>query len=247
MVLWKSPVPLDEGTFVRREKRFTVYLQRPDGHQEAVHCANSGSMRSLLVPGARVWSSRSPNEARRRLASTLEWMELDDGLCCVNTRTANDVAGAFLRRCVAQGESPWAGLSVRSEVPFTQHTRFDFCLEGPKRKVWAEVKSVSLRLDEHTLAFPDAITTRGQKHLRELMQAVAQGDKAVLLFVLMRGSRISPRDRIASFRAAHEIDPAYAKLLKEARSNGVEVLVLAPQITLGKFAMGDVLPIEASS
>jgi sugar fermentation stimulation protein A len=240
------------GAFDKRYKRFFVDLTLPAGETLTVHCANSGSMKSCLLPGAPAWALDSLN-SERKLRHSLELLALEDGLACLNTARANTLTERFLLGA-ASGQAPFLSslpseqrallaadfgqdFSLRREAKFSASTRFDFLLGRGSEATWLEVKSVSLRLDASTLAFPDAVTERGQKHLRELMQALALGDRAFLLFVFMRGAAQDPAMLARGFRAAHEIDPAYAALLSEATDKGVKVRILIPSITPSGFGI----------
>jgi sugar fermentation stimulation protein A len=131
---------------------------------------------------------------------------------------------------------------VKREAKFNEGTRFDFCLSAAAGAVdlnahietsaltWIEVKSVSLRLDAKTIAFPDAVTERGQKHLKELCHALTLGARAFLFFAVMRGSDVFPGELAKQFRAAAEIDPKYAQMLAQAVSAGVQVRIVIADI-----------------
>lgn len=251
MMILEYARPLRKAQFLKRYKRFFVDVKLPDGSVEAVHCANSGSMKSCLVEGVQAYTLDSQNP-ERKLRHSLELLALDDGLACLNTSRANEYVENLLRLGIEQKENaefrekgfPYSEFQafqqVLREVAFSPHTRFDFCLqseEDSKKKCWIEVKSVSLRLDEKTLAFPDAVTERGQKHLRELIRAVDNGDDAWMFYVLMRGSDIAAEQLIKGFRAANEIDHKYAELLETAKKAGVRVAVIAPGISLQGFSL----------
>lgn len=240
--------PLDLGIFKSRYKRFFVDVLRPDGSLDTIHCANSGSMKSCLEANSPVYSLKSDNPSRK-LASSLELMGFTDGLACLNTARANQFYEQFLilalqnkllfdddpeRFQAALTEKDFQGVTkFRREAVFSAHTRFDFLLEreSTQPQIWVEIKSVSLRLDAATIAFPDAKTERGQKHLRELMRAKSDGHEAFMVFVVMRGSELNPRHLAQSFRTAHEIDPVYARLLEQALAAGVKIRLLIPSIT----------------
>lgn len=251
MMILEYELPLRKAKFVKRYKRFFVDVQLPNGSIEAVHCANSGSMKSCLVPDAPAYTLDSRNP-ERKLRHSLELLELDDGFACLNTSRANEFTENLLRLTVGQEKTPFfekcqfpyakfkAFDTVLREAVFSAHTRFDFCLTSskqPGKKCWIEVKSVSLRLDENTWAFPDAVTERGQKHLNELMHAKKNGDDAWMFYVMMRGNNIPAEKLAKGFRAAHEIDPTYAKLLEKAKDAGVHVAVIVPHITLTGFSL----------
>jgi sugar fermentation stimulation protein A len=245
-LIWSYPHPLEPGAFVKRYKRFLAEVKRPDGHVDVVHCANSGSMQSCLIPGAQAYTLDSLNP-NRKLAHTLEFLELEDGLACLNTSRANSWVLSLMMQCTqnpstsetftkALGLSPT--LHIKPEVYFDFYSRFDFCLTDPQhtqKRCWIEVKTVSLKLDETTYAFPDAVTSRGQKHMKGLTKACQKGDDAWLLFVIMRGSKVKCRTIYKGFRTAHEIDPTYAELFDTAVKNKVRVGILIPTLTLNGF------------
>lgn len=251
MMILEYPRPLRKGSFVKRYKRFFVDVKLSDGSIEAVHCANSGSMKSCLIEGAQAYTLDSQNP-ERKLRHSLELLHLDDGLACLNTSRANEFTENLLRMTVGQEKKesfvnkgfPYAKFkgfdTVVREAVFSAHTRFDFCLQSsrdPNKRCWIEVKSVSLRLDEDTWAFPDAVTERGQKHLHELISAKKKGDDAWMFYVIMRGNDVSPAKLVKGFRAAHEIDPEYAKLLEKAKEAGVHVAVVVPKISQEGFSL----------
>jgi len=239
--MYTYPRPLHTGTFVRRYKRFlSDIIFEQETLPTVVHCANSGSMKSCILEGARAYTLDSLNPTRK-LQHTLELIELEDGLCCLNTQRANDCAHAFLE-AHRGGIFPDGKDSIlKREAAFDAHTRFDFCLtstnenNSAQKRCWVEVKSVSLKLDAQTLAFPDAVTVRGQKHLQELAHAKQNGDEAWLLFVIMRSTQMDVKTIVSHFRVAYEIDPDYATQYKLALSQNVRVGLLFPHITTTGF------------
>jgi sugar fermentation stimulation protein A len=209
------PSPLEKVTLVARSKRFLAEVRREGGAPLTVHCANSGSMKTCFETGWPGWISKSPNPDRK-LSHTLELVDNGRGPICVNTGMANRV----VEEALSTGLIPeLAGYSVyRSESVWKPGTRFDFSFgNGDRAAGYLEVKSVSMVRDG-SYRFPDAVTERGQKHLRELMAAKKEGFRAVLLFLLMRGDA-------ERFEPAADIDPEYARLLAEAGTAGVEILV----------------------
>ncbi|MEE3117698.1 MAG: DNA/RNA nuclease SfsA, partial [Pseudomonadota bacterium] len=178
------PEPLVEGRLIRRYKRFLADVRLPDGTEVTAHCPNTGSMLGCQPDDARVWLSRS-NNPKRKLQYTWELVETVPGqLACINTARPNGQA----RSAVESGTvAELAGYpSVRSEVKYGEEkSRIDLLLSGHEQQpdAWVEVKNVTLAEDAQGF-FPDAVTTRGQKHLRELMAQVASGDRAVLFFVV---------------------------------------------------------------
>jgi sugar fermentation stimulation protein A len=213
----KFSEPLLEGQLIRRYKRFLADVRLSDGTEVTAHCPNTGSMRGCQPDNARVWLSES-NNPKRKLKYTWELVETGPGqLACVNTARPN----AQARHAVEAGLVPELdGYSeCRSEVKYgAENSRIDLFLGGHRNApdAWVEVKNVTLA-EEGEGFFPDAVTTRGQKHLRELMAQVAAGDRAVLFFVVNHTG-------IGRVRPAYHIDPVYGRLLREAAAAGVEII-----------------------
>ncbi|WP_417546598.1 DNA/RNA nuclease SfsA [Marinobacter sp.] len=213
----KFPEPLIEGRLIQRYKRFLADVRLPDDTQVTAHCPNTGSMLGCQPADGRVWLSRSDNPTRK-LAYTWELVETTPGvLACVNTARPN----AQAREAIEAGrvsELPGYG-ECRSEVKYGEEkSRIDLLLSGHETEpdAWVEVKNVTLEENGQGF-FPDAVTTRGQKHLRELMTQVALGDRAVLFFVVNHTA-------IETVRPADHIDPHYGQLLRQACDAGVEVI-----------------------
>lgn len=213
----KFPEPLVEGRLIRRYKRFLADVRLSDGTEVTAHCPNTGSMLGCQPENARVWLSRSDNP-KRKLQYTWELVEAVPGqLACVNTARPNGQA----REAVETGRvSELAGYSqCRAEVKYgAEKSRIDLLLSGHPSEpdAWVEVKNVTLAEDGQGF-FPDAVTERGQKHLRELMAQVEQGERGVLFFVVNHTG-------IETVRPADHIDARYGQLLREACDAGVEVL-----------------------
>lgn len=221
----KFSPPLEQGIFLRRYKRFFADVGLPDGEVLTLHCANTGSMRNCQVPGAPCWFSRTA-DPRRKLPGTLEVVTTGDGrLAGVNTGRAN----RLVEEAIAAGGIDALGgyQSLRREVRYgDENSRIDFLLAGDGKPCYVEVKSVTLSLGGGLAAFPDAITLRGARHLRELEAMAVAGARAVLLFCVQLSD-------IETVVPAVDIDPDYARALRQARSRGVEVLAwscrLAPE------------------
>ena len=215
--------PLEEGRLVTRYKRFFADIETADGPL-TIHCPNTGSMLNCLNPGGRVWFSRN-DDPKRKLKGTWELGETPHGrLACLNTGRANGLVEEALRAGVI-GEL--AGFTeLKREVRYgEENSRADFHLDYPGESVFVEVKSVTLGFaGSPVAAFPDAVTTRGAKHLRELAALARQGMRAVLLYCVNLSG-------IAAVRVAEEIDPAYAAALREAKAAGIEVLAYGVDIT----------------
>lgn len=203
-----------EATLLRRYKRFLADVELADGRQLTVHCPNTGAMTGCAVPGARVWLSRSDNP-RRKYAMTWEVIELPSGAAvCIHSARANAVvAEALARADIAE----LAGYTrIDREVRCSEGSRVDFVLTEPGRCL-VEVKSVTLGLVDGYGAFPDTVSVRASRHLRDLAAAVETGDRAVLLLLAMHTG-------IDHVVPADHLDPVYGETLRAAMAAGVEVL-----------------------
>lgn len=215
--------PLEQGRLLKRYKRFFADIECADGSLLTAHCPNTGSMLNCLQDGAAVWFVRN-DDPRRKLKATLELVQTPHGrLACVNTGRANALVEEALHNGVI---SELAGFDrLRREVRYgEENSRADFCLEFGGEQVFVEVKSVTLGYaGSDVAAFPDAVTERGSKHLRELTRLAQAGQRTVLLYcVNLTGIR--------AVRPAADIDPAYAAALAEAKAAGVEVLAYGVDI-----------------
>ncbi len=212
--------PLIPGILVRRYKRFLADIEI-DGRPETVHCANPGSMLGLAAPGSPIWLSVSDNPARK-LRLRWELVAVQDTLVGINTGYANRLAEEAIR---AGRIGSLAGYGeMRREVAYGEGSRIDFLLEGQERPpCYVEVKSVTLKR-RAVAEFPDSVTARGARHLRELATAARSGARAVMLFVAQRGD-------CRRLAIAADIDPVYAGELARAREAGVEVLAYACRVS----------------
>lgn len=208
----KLPRPLIEGRLVRRYKRFLADVELNDGTLVTAHTPNTGSMQQCAVPGQAVLLSKSDNP-KRKLAWSWELVQVNNSWVDINTHRANRVVEEALRSNVIP---EFQGYTVRSEFPFAQ-SRIDFMLQGPSEKVLLEVKNVTLCCEPGVACFPDAVTKRGQKHLRDLMEAKQEGWRAVIFFLVQRGDA-------EAFTPADEIDAEYGRLIRAAVDSGVEAL-----------------------
>ncbi|UCQ17259.1 DNA/RNA nuclease SfsA [Edwardsiella tarda] len=229
--------PLQSATLLKRYKRFLADVRRPDGQIFTLHCANTGAMTGCATPGDTVWYSTSDNP-RRKYPSTWELTESQTGAwICVNTQRAN----ALVHEAIAQQRIvELSGYTkIRSEVRYgTENSRIDLLLQAEERPdCYIEVKSVTL-LQQGCGYFPDAVSTRGQKHLRELQQQVQSGARAVLFFAVLHSG-------IERVRAARHIDAHYAQLLAQASDLGVEVICYTARITPGGITLTRPLPFES--
>ena len=223
---------LVEGRLVRRYKRFLSDV-RVGGEVVVAHCPNPGSMRSCQEEGGRVWVQARTG---RKLAWTWELAEVGDAMVCVNTARGNQLAAAAI---AAGAIAELRGYpEVAREVPFGA-SRLDFRLARGRRRrdqLWVEVKSATMDGGGGAAAFPDAVTSRGVRHLDELIALRRRGARAALLFIVGR----TGVDRV---RPADEIDPAYGAALRRAAAAGVELLAYATALTPDRLAVSGRLPV----
>jgi len=228
--------PLIRGTLIRRYKRFLADVMLEDGREVTTHCANPGAMLGLAEPGMTVWLE-PVDDPRRKLRFSWRLVEVGgDRFAGIDTGIPNRIVGEAL----AAGEIP--GLdgyaTLRAEVPYGERSRVDFLLTAPGRpSAFVEVKNVHLRREGDWAEFPDCVTARGARHLRELSGMVAAGHRAVLLYVIQR-------DDCRRFRLAEDLDPAYVRAFAAARDAGVEAIAHATRITRGGIWLDGALPVR---
>ncbi len=222
---------LKKATLIQRYKRFLADVILEDGSEVTMHVANTGAMTGCAEPEDTVWYSTSTNAKRKYPYSWELTQTKKNHFICVNTLRANQLAEeAILNGTITELQ----GFDkLQREVKYgEENSRIDFLLshfldDGSTQKkalkTYIEVKSVTL-LEDNQGYFPDTVTTRGQKHLRELMTIVKNGDRAVLLFTVLHTG-------INSFKVAKHIDKKYADLLQQAIDSGVEVLVYKAKIS----------------
>jgi len=224
--------PLVAGTLVRRYKRFLADVELEEGGIVTVHCPNSGSMKGCATPGSRVLLSRSPNPGRKY---PLGWelVQADDFWIGINTGLPNRLTREAIEAGTVGELQGYA--TIRPEVRYGEHSRIDLLLESPAGRCFVEVKNVTL-VENGLALFPDAVTTRGQKHLQELMRVVREGDRGVIFFTVQRGdgNSVSPADMI---------DPEYGRLLRLALENGVEALAYRALVTPEEIRLTGRLPV----
>ena len=225
------PVPLQAGVLVRRYKRFFADVELADGNIVTAHTPNTGSMKQCAVPGQRVLISANDNP-RRKLKYTLELIRVAGHWVDTHTQRTNRVVEEGLRHGWIEGLS---GYQVTPEHRFGD-SRIDFRLDKGAEKVLVEVKNVTLCCAETVACFPDAVTTRGQKHLRELWAARQQGYRAVIFFLVQRGEA-------TDFCPADKIDPEYGRLLRAVVADGVEALAYKTLVTPETSRVGERIPV----
>lgn len=235
--------PLIKAKLIKRYKRFLVDVSHPEMGEFTAHCPNTGSMKSCWQPGWNAWLQKSDN-AKRKYPFTWVLTENECGhLIGINSALANKLVIEALQQNKIKEISEIK--LIQSEVKYGQeNSRIDVLVQhNDNTKTYIEVKSVTL-LDTTSHyrnqgfgQFPDAVTTRGQKHVRELMNCVDQGDRAILFFVVQHTG-------IDSVEMAKEIDLAYANLVEKAILKGVEVLAYKAQISTGNIVLDQSLPFK---
>lgn len=226
---------LAQGTLIHRYKRFLADIETADGDLVTIHCPNTGSMKNCLAPGSPLWYSTAANP-KRKYPHTWEIATTPAGhLAGVNTGRANHL----VREALYSGHLP--GLpkadSVRAEVAYgEERSRIDFVAEVGPDTLYIEVKNVTLCEDGHAGFFPDSVSLRGTKHLRELAALARAGKRAVLVFCVQHSG-------IHQVSAAAHIDPAYAQALAMARAEGVEVLAYKARLSPREIVLAEALPV----
>lgn len=224
------------ATFIKRYKRFFTDIRTEQGELLTVHCPNTGSMQNCQVENSRCWYSLSDNP-KRKLPGTLEIVTTSFGnLAGVNTARPNHI----VRQAIEDNLIPeLRGYPcIRSEVRYgAEKSRIDLLLEGEEKgQCYIEVKNVTLDCGDGHAQFPDAVTARGAKHLRELMAMVAEGHRAVLFFCVQLSG-------VESMSVAGHIDPLYAETLSAAIDAGVEVLVWQADLSEENIRLQRSLPL----
>jgi sugar fermentation stimulation protein A len=231
------PLPLQAATLQRRYKRFLADVTCASGTEITLHCPNTGSMKNCAARNSRVWYWDSAND-KRKYPCTWELVEIEQRfLACINTQRANGlVVEAINHGVIAQLQGYG---ELKTEVKYGQeNSRIDILLSQHEHlpKCYVEVKNVTLMTGQGQGLFPDAVTTRGRKHLRELVQMVAEGHRAVLVYCVAHTG-------IKKVAPAWEIDPVYAQSLVWAVEQGVEVMAYGADISLTQMRLVRALPL----
>ena len=203
---------LISGLFVKRYKRFFVDVII-DKKIVTAHCPNTGSMQGLLIKNNKVWLTKS-NDLKRKLKYTLQIIENNGSKVGVNTHLTNKIVLDALKNNKIKN---FNAVEIKTEVKFGNNTRFDFLITDSNSKKFIEVKNVTLSRTKKLAEFPDAITSRGAKHIDELIKAKIKGYDVYLIFVIQR-------DDCDQFSIARDIDPKYADLLSDAIKKKLNIL-----------------------
>ncbi len=228
----RFPSPLQRGRLVQRYKRFLADVALDSGETVTASCPNTGSMLGLTTPGARVWLSRSDSPTRK-YPHTWEMVETDLGagasLVGINTGhpnrlVAEAIAGKRIRMLTGYA-------TLRREVRYGEASRIDILLEDERKgRCYVEVKNVHMMRQTGLAEFPDCVTERGARHLRELAAMASEGHRAVMLFLIQRTDA-------KRFTLASDLDPAYAEAFRLAAEAGVESLAFRCRMSMAEIAL----------
>lgn len=218
--------PLIPGKLIKRYNRFLADIQLDSGEEITAHCPNSGAMMGLKTPGLSVLVTRHPDDAKRKLHYTLEFVCADGVFVGVNTFRPNILVEEAIRQGTISELKGYTSLS--REVRYGQNSRIDILLKSEDLpNCYVEVKNAQLKRDV-CVEFPDSVTARGAKHLLELMAMVEEGHRAVVIYVAQRMD-------VSAFCLASDIDPAYAKRAEAASKAGVEFLCYGCSVDADKI------------
>lgn len=222
---------LIEATIEKRYKRFLSDITLKNGEQVTAHVPNTGSMKTCWEPGWKAYLSKSQNP-KRKLPYTLELTHNGESFISLNTSATNKIVKEALEKGLIKELKEFDQILPEQKI---FDSRIDFMLKNASEKAFVEVKNVTLKQEKGVASFPDAVTTRGQKHLRDLIKIKEQGDRAVMLYVINRSD-------VSRFVVAKQIDPTYAKLLKEAEQKGVEILTYQTKISPQEIIISKKIP-----
>ncbi|MEO8037991.1 MAG: DNA/RNA nuclease SfsA [Betaproteobacteria bacterium] len=229
--------PLVSGRLIQRYKRFLADVSLDDGETITAHCPNTGSMLGCAVPGSRVWLTHAPSPTRK-YAYGWELTQLDSGHCIgINTHRSNALVREALERARIALLDGYA--SLRPEVKYGHEaSRADFLLQGAGRPdCYVEVKNVTAAVTDGVALFPDAVSERGTRHLREMMAMVGEGHRAVLVFCVQRAD-------VGEVRPADAIDPAYGRTLRAALAAGVEATAWRADVAPDGIELRSEIPVH---
>ncbi len=224
------------GTLVKRYKRFLADVELAGHGLITAHCPNTGSMLGCCDADSPVWLSRSAS-ATRKYPHTWEIVQVESGaLVGINTGVTSRLVHEAIDSGVIDELQGYA--RIQHEVPFgTQNSRVDLLLHGQDgERCYVEIKNVTAAVDEGVAVFPDAVSSRGTKHLEELMTVVDQGHRAVLCFCVQR-------DDVHQVRPADANDPVYARTLRAAMYHGVQILAYCARVTPTDIALYRSVPV----
>ncbi|MCC3305993.1 DNA/RNA nuclease SfsA [Sneathiella sp. HT1-7] len=230
----KFPASLIKGRLIKRYKRFLADIELESGEMITAHVANPGSMMGLKDEGLTVWLSLSDNP-KRKLPYSWELVEVDGALVGINTAHPNGIVADAIEGGQIDALAGYENLT--REVKYGENSRIDILLSGhDKPDCYVEVKNVTLKRDDSLAEFPDSVTARGAKHLKELASMVEQGHRAVMFYLIQRTD-------CTKFQIAADIDPVYAVAFKEAIAAGVEIICYDCHISTKEIRPGSAIPV----
>lgn len=232
--------PLQQAVLLRRYKRFLADIRLPCGEEVTIHCANTGSMRNCIAQEQPCWYSTS-NNPKRKYSRSWEIATTPEGdLAGINTARANNLVVEAIENGTIKELQGYEQL--RTEVRYgEERSRIDILLEQPGLPgCYVEVKSVTLREDADGCVnrglFPDSVSVRASKHVRELMAMKAAGHRAVLVFCVQHSG-------IKTVSPADDLDPKYGEILRQGVAAGVEVLAYGADISAEGISLVRALPV----
>jgi sugar fermentation stimulation protein A len=231
----KFAANLVKGRLIRRYKRFLADVQLEDAGVVTAACPNTGSMMGCCEAGSRVWLSES-DRATRKYRHTWEIVEVGRVMVGINTGLPNVLVAEAIGNGTIRELAGYS--SVRREVAYGEEgSRVDLVLEAaPRKACYVEVKNVTAAASKGVALFPDCVSERGTRHLRELMRLKAQGLRPVQLYCVQRGD-------VREVRPADGIDFEYGKTLREAIAAGVEVLAYRAKVTTAEIRLAERIPV----
>ncbi|MEH6347701.1 MAG: DNA/RNA nuclease SfsA [Bermanella sp.] len=244
----KFQFPLQKGKWIKRYKRFMVDLHLESEEVLTVHNANTGSMKNCYVENGDAWFWDSGNE-KRKYPHSLELVQTPSGhVACINTSRPNYLVAEAIEKAVVTELQDYKALKM--EVRYgDEKSRIDILLSGGEKSIYVEVKNTTLleamdnqvpdkhgTTDEGIGFFPDSVSDRASKHLRELMRMIDEGHRAVIFFCVNHTG-------IKEVRPADHIDPVYGQLLREAAQKGVEILAYRSHINEHEIYLKDKIPV----
>ena len=214
--------PLIEGILRKRYKRFLADVELDSGEVITVYCPNTGSMKGCDIPGSKVWLSYVKSTTRK-YPYTWEIVQVSNHMIGINTLRANSLVVSAIEKSLVPKLSDY--VSLKQEVKYgTENSRIDIFLGYNDQNCYVEVKNVTLVDSDRIAYFPDAVSARGQKHLRELMHVVTLGSRGVIFYCVQHTNArlVKPADHI---------DTKYGELLRQASASGVEILAYQADIS----------------
>lgn len=234
----RFPSALERGRLLQRYKRFLADVALDSGETVTASCPNTGAMLGLTAPGSRVWLSRSDSQTRK-YAHTWEMVEADLGhgpaLVGINTGHPNKLVAEAIASSRIKTLTGYQ--TLRREVRYGEASRIDILLEDARKgRCYVEVKNVHLMRQAGLAEFPDCVTERGAKHLRELAAMAAEGHRAVMVFLIQRTDA-------KRFSLAVDLDPRYAAAFRVASEAGVEAMAFRCRMSEAEIALDRAVPI----